>query len=95
MATLKWPDKDPNDVLDYVIDWTARLDPDTDTIQSSLWIVPDGITKNSDQIMSGSKKTKIWLSGGSVSITYSFVNRVTTVGGRTMDQTVKIKVKEK
>lgn len=95
MVALKWPDKDPNDVLDYVVDWTARLDPDTDTIQSSSWIVPTGITRDTDLVMAGNKKTKIWLSGGTAGTTYSFVNRIVTTGGRTMDQTVKIKVKEK
>lgn len=43
---LTWPDKDPDEVLDYQLDWGTRLG--TDTIVTSTWVVPTGITKNSD-----------------------------------------------
>lgn len=38
--------KDPDEVLDYGLDWTARLVGDT--ISTSQWIVPDGIVKGID-----------------------------------------------
>lgn len=88
---LTWPDKDPNEVLDYQMDWSARL-AEGDTISSSLWIVPAEITKDSDT--AGSTSTTIWLSGGSVG-DLSLTNRVTTVGGRVMDQSVTLTVVEK
>lgn len=88
---LKWPNKDTDEVLDYEIDWSSRLL--TDTIQSSTWIVPSGITKNSDSTTS--TVTKIWLSGGTTGETYVLTNRVQTAAGRTMDQSVKIKIKDK
>lgn len=93
MSNPKWPDKDPNEVLDYSIDWTARLA--SDTISTSTWIVPTGIVKDSDIIAAGNKITWIWLSGGTAGTKYTLTNRVTTVGGRTYDQSVDLKVKER
>ena len=39
--------------------------------------------------------TIIWLSGGTLNKTYDVLNRVITTGGRTFDQTVRLKVKTK
>ena len=98
--SLTWAEpKDPDEVLDYAIDWlgtTASPGPllrDTDTISTSIWIVPSGITKNSDT--STTTSATIWLSGGTAGNSYVFTNRITTAGGRTHDQSVKLKVKEK
>lgn len=79
--------KDPDEVKDYVVDWTERLAEDT--IVTSTWIVPDGIVKDSDTNTTTS--TTIWLSGGTLGDTYELVNRVETAGGRTYDQTCKLK----
>jgi hypothetical protein len=88
---LLWPPKDPDEVLDYGIDWASRLD--TDTIATSTWIVPDGITQTDDS--NTTTATTIWLSGGTLGEAYVFTNRVTTAGGRTMDQSVKLKITAK
>jgi hypothetical protein len=88
---LKWPFKDPDEVLDYGIDWTARLAGDT--IQTSTWIIPAGITKVSDS--STSTSTEIWLSGGAIGASLQITNRVVTSGGRTMDQSVTLLIKSK
>lgn len=90
--SLTWPNKDPDEVLDYQLDWSSRL-PTGDTIATSTWIVPIGITKDSDSFTDST--TTIWLSSGTEPTSYSLVNRVVTAGGRTMDQTVKIKIKSK
>lgn len=90
--TPKWDPKDPDEVLDYEVDWTARLDGDT--IVTSTWpTVPAGITKDSDSHTA--TQSTIWLSGGTLGATYDLTCRITTVGGRTMDQTVRIGVKAK
>jgi len=88
---LTWPAKDPDEVLDYEIDWTARLAGDT--ITSSAWTAPDGIIKTDES--NTTTTATIWLSGGTDGETYSILNRVVTAGGRTMDQTVTIKIVEK
>ena len=82
--------KDPDAVADYGLDWSLRLV--TDTILTSTWIVPDGITENSSSHTSIA--TTIWLAGGTVGQTYSLTNRVVTNGGRTWDWTVELKIKE-
>lgn len=81
--------KDPDEVKDYVVDWTDRLAGDA--IASSTWIVPDGITKDSDAFDVDESTATIWLSGGTLGDNYEFVNRITTTGGRTLDQTMKLK----
>jgi len=104
MSALKWVFKDPDEVEDFVLDWTARLQP-SDAIAASTWISPAGITVNSDSFtnngsywngtatVTGRYWTTIWLSGGTIGETYEFVNRITTTGARVYDQTVKLKVK--
>lgn len=91
---LKWPYKDPDEVLDYQVDWTARLNGDT--ITSSVFI-PQFTTNDlviDTQIVAGNTAT-IWLSGGTLNQNYVFVNRITTDGGRTMDQSISIQIKGK
>lgn len=83
--------KDPNAVLDYVVDWTTWLG--TDTIVTSTWTVPAGITKDSDS--KTNTAATIWLSGGTENTDYACVNRITTAGGRTEDQTITIKCRSK
>lgn len=90
---LTWPSKDENEILDYIVDWSDRLD--SDAITSSYWTVPTGITKDSDEYDASGKTTTIWLSGGTTGETYDLVNRITTAAGRTMDQTIRIKIADK
>lgn len=86
--TAKLPNKDPDETLDYLIDWSVRVG--TDTISTSTWIVPAGITKTQDSKTTTS--TTIWLSSGTLGQNYVLVNHIVTVGGRTMDQSVEISI---
>lgn len=92
MATYPlWPrSKDPDDILDYSIDWTRELDGDT--ISTSVWVVPSGLTDQNTSSAS-STKTTVWLSGGTDGTSYNVRNRITTAAGRTLDQTVTLNVK--
>lgn len=80
--------KDPNDVLDYQISWASWLGT-LETISTSTWVVPSGITKDSDT--NTTTTTTIWLSGGS-SGQYIVTNRIVTNQGRTKDQSLLIHV---
>ena len=84
-------EKDPNAVLDYTVDWTAWLD--SDTISTSTWIVPSGITEDSST--NDTEKAIIYLSGGTAGEIYSVTNRITTAAGRTDDRTIRIKMVNK
>ena len=78
--------KDPNAALDYSIDWHLWLG--TDTILTSTWGIPTGLTKVNEAFTTTG--TTVWLSGGTAVSTYSVVNRITTAGGRTEDRTLYI-----
>lgn len=88
--SLAWTaPKDPDEVKDYEITWALLLG--TDTIATSTWVVPAGITKDSST--NTTTTTTIWLSAGTAGETYSLLNRITTAGLRTYDRTVKLKMK--
>lgn len=80
--------KDPNAVLDYVNDWSDWLG--TDTIVTSTWTPPTGITVDSH--VSTDTSATVWLSGGTAGTTYSVVNRIVTAAGRTEDRTLTFRV---
>lgn len=88
---LTFPDKDPNEVLDYVLNWAARLG--ADTISTSTWTVPANIVQ--DSASRTDTTTTVWLSSGITGETYALLNRVVTAGGRTMDQTVTLVMADK
>lgn len=93
----KWDNKDPDEIADYSLNWAGNATQPGrtlgDVIQTSTWIVPVGLVKNSDSFTATT--TTIWLSGGTEGVTYKLINRILTTGGRTWDQTVKLKVKTK
>ena len=83
--------KDPSAILDYSIDWSLWLDGDT--IQSSSWTVPQGLTKASET--NDPTTATVWLSGGTVDQTYTVTNRITTANGRTDERSILIKVEDR
>lgn len=89
---LTWPFKDPDEVLDYTIDWSDRLG-EGDAVDTSTWFVPSGLTQENEEVTTTT--TVLWLSGGTLGQTYTILNRITTTGGRTMDQSVNLKIKTK
>lgn len=86
---LTWPNKDPSDVLDYQIDWSAALG--TDTISASTWTAPAGYTIDSSS--NTPTTTTVWLRGGPVGVN-KITNRITTAGGRTIERSVQQTVAE-
>ena len=90
--SLRWPDKAPDEQLDYTIDWSRYLDLDTLTIASVAWrfIQSDGtessnlsasstfngITVNS--ISNTTTTATIVLSGGTANIDNKLVCEITT-----------------
>ena len=87
---LRWPDKDPDEQLDYTVDWTRYLD--TLTIASVAWrfVQADG-TESSDlsasdtfngltvnRITNTSTTATIVLSGGTANIDNKLICEITT-----------------
>lgn len=86
---LSWPNKDAQEELDYQVDFTSLLAGDT--IATVTWTVPAGLTLESQS--NTPTVATVWLSGGSDGISYTVVCTITTAGGRTFEQSVKIKIK--
>lgn len=86
---LKWPRKDPSDILDYQIDWSPLIG--TDTITASVWVAPAGFTVQS-QSFTGTAAT-IWLAGGAAGV-HRIQNTITTSGARTFERSVELTVEQ-
>jgi len=94
---MDYPNKDPDSVLDYGMDWSNWL-PDGDIIQSSNWIMEATVNSGALTIDSDSfddNFTVVWLSGGEDGAVYNITNRITTVQGRTQDQSVGISIRQR
>lgn len=85
--------KDPNATLDYGWDWSQWLTEVEDTISDSVWIVPAGLTLESDSHTT--THTTVWLSGGTAGQSYAITNRITTSGGRTDDRSFTLRCMER
>ena len=102
---ITFPAKDKDEELDYTLDWSLRIT--TDPIDSSTWSTPtlvgsslatSGLTLATSSIATyglSTCRTIVWLTGGITGSVYKFTNRITTAGGRVMDQTCKLKIKDK
>jgi hypothetical protein len=88
-----WDDpKDPEELLDYGVDWTKPLAGDL--ITGSAWAVPDGIVDAGNQSFDDTTTT-IWLSGGTHGETYELINTINTAGGRIRELTCKLRCRTK
>lgn len=84
--------KDPNAVVPFTRDWSLWLETG-DSITSSTWILPSGITEVSST--RDSTTATIVISGGTDGEAYEVTNRITTSNGYTDDRTFKIQVRER
>lgn len=94
MAILgKFP-KQPNEILDYDIDFTRWLE-NTDGDQgltASVAVAPPGITIDRHVVSGG--VVKVWLSGGENGQQYKVTATLVTVNGRRKEGEIMIRVKE-
>jgi hypothetical protein len=84
--------KDPSAIIPYTIDWTKWL-IGSDTISTSSWTVPSGITKDSDT--HDTKTCTIKLSGGTAGQEYTITNKVVTTGGITDERSFTITIEDR
>jgi hypothetical protein len=76
-----------DETFPYGCDW--RL-PAGDTIVSSTWDIPAGLTKGADTFDETS--TTVWLSGGAPGDAYDATNHVVTAAGRHGDGKVRLRI---
>ena len=106
--SFRWPNKDPDEQLDYSIDWSRFLG--TATISSVVWSVNNasgvkttisgGATVNGIQNVAQSQSTDnktatINLGLGTNNTEYTFFCRITDYTGSQAERSVKLKVREK
>lgn len=78
-------EKDPSSVEPYGFDWTAYLAGlgSSVTIAASTWTVQGNdaaLTVSNPSVVTGGKKTQMYLSGGTVGLRYTVTNRIHTTG---------------
>ena len=83
--------QDPQDRLDYEIDWSEWL-PTGDTIITSTWAVDDAALTLDDDSATTTAAT-VFASGGVIGSAYLVTNHIETGQGREKDQTIKIKIR--
>ena len=104
--SIKWQDKDPDDQVDYSIDWTNILE--THTISSVAWKIYDAtsgwITFNQGDVVNGlqyvtSTNTNtiatLYLGLGTNFQEYNIICRMTTSISTVFEQEARIRVVEK
>lgn len=93
--SMKWKTpKDPDEVLDYVVDYSSRMEPG-DRIASIMEVSVVEGTVHIDSYGFTDNRLTVWLSGGSEGESCPILFRITTEGGRLLDQTVVVKIKSK
>lgn len=83
--------KDPSATLDYTVDWSEWLG--TDQITDAAWTVPTGL-KIVKSTFNATTVT-IWLSGGTVGISYAVTCEISTDQGRIDSRELIINVTDK
>lgn len=98
---------DPDEIKDFTRDWTAEMDATEDTIAQAFFVLPQSALDASLEVMASSisqdgKRAIMWLRttdpvaardllGTKVAIDHT----VQTAGGRTLNETLILTVKEK
>lgn len=91
MLTL--PTKDPSEVLDYQVDFTAALG--SDTITGSPVVTASGVTvAGSPAPSQAAGVVTFWLTGGTAGTTGIVTVRVVTTGGRTIERSASIYIED-
>jgi hypothetical protein len=73
--------KDPQAIEVFTMDWDAQHLAVGVTIQTSTWTItgPDAIlTKDNETIVTGNRKTRLRLTGGTLHRKYTVTNRIVT-----------------
>ena len=96
--------KDPNAVLDYIIDFAAYSNgrgpedylQEGETISSTeVFSSPEGLVVDSFSISDSNTSVTIWVSGGTLDETYRVTCRIVTSNSRTDDRSISIKIEER
>jgi hypothetical protein len=91
--------KDPDATLwPKGIDWTDYCTERSTTITGSAWAITgtdSALTKSAETIVTGNLKTQLKLSGGTVGLTYTVTNSITTAAGGTDDRSFLVLIEQR
>lgn len=103
--SFRWPPKDPDEIIDYSVDWSRFLG--SATLSTVSWFVDDadgvktaignGVTVNGIQNVSATNTTTVAtinLALGTLNKEYKFYCQITDSTGSTAERVVKIRIKE-
>lgn len=100
MSCLRWSAKDPDETLDYYLDFREEFEENGDndaitgiTVHTLLPVTTPPLVVSSTENLAGNM-AKIWLTGGLVGATYELDIRVSTLRTRVYNKTVTISIKE-
>lgn len=84
--------KDPQEVIDYTVDWAAELGTGEQISGTPVWTVPSGITKDSQA--NTTTTATVWLSGGTAGNEYEIACKISTNNSpaRTHEKTIVVPV---
>lgn len=80
--------KDPGARKDFGINWIDWLAGDT--LVSSVWTVPAGLTNVSSENSFTTTASVAWISGGTLNKRYTLTCRIVTTLGRIEDRSIEI-----
>lgn len=104
--SYKWPDKDPDEILDYSVDWSRFLGDDT--VSAVTWYAYDaaGVKEqlSDSEVVNGLQFVNGTISGqvstarfslGTNNVRYTIVCRITTNEGLQFERSIFLRIKEK
>ena len=104
--SYKWPDKDPDETIDYSVDW-SRFIPN-DTLSASTWFIQDAAGAKEQvsnaEVVDGLQFVQSTISGkvatarfalGTNNKQYRVTCQITTGGGLVFERSIFLKIKEK
>lgn len=90
-----WPTKDPDERLDYTLNWGKELSKHNDSIFESYWsIIDDDNTLTIENNGISGHFTYVWLTDGVDKQRYVLMNRIVTDDGRIYERTVSIVIQD-
>lgn len=92
MTVLSIFTQQPADVLDYDVEYADFLVPPDALASATVAVTPTGLTVAAP--VKVGTRYKLWVSGGTSSVTYKVTITVTTTLGRTKQDELKFKIKD-
>lgn len=96
---ITWPTKDPQEVLDYQLNWADQVNGPRlvtgELLTASTFILEQGTVVIQTQSFIAAGITTVWLTGGTTGEVCQLTNRVVTNQGRTYDKACRLRIRDK